>query len=134
MSGDFFLVGIIGHPVSHSLSPLLHGFLLQQHGISGAYVPLAVASEGFSAAVDSALRSGFRGLNVTVPHKQSASAVANILDDSTGLTGAANLLVFRRGQIEAQNTDVAGLTSSLMEDFGAGVGCGQIVIVLGAGG
>src|SRR4051794_28686323 len=118
MSDEFCLAGVIGHPVRHSLSPLLHAFWLQQHGIRGAYVPLAASPEEFSAAVDNALRSGFRGLNVTVPHKQSACAVANILDDSTRLTGAANLLVFRRGRIEAQNTDVVGLTSSLIEDFG----------------
>ena len=64
-------------PVSHSLSPRLHAFWLREHGIDGAYVPLAVAPEAFTAALDGIRAAGFVGINVTNPHKEAAFALAD---------------------------------------------------------
>jgi shikimate dehydrogenase len=134
MSSDFRLAGVVGHPVSHSLSPLLHTFWLKQHGIDGAYVPLSAVPEHFSGMVGSVHRAGFRGLNVTAPHKESAHALAHVLHDSAHITGAANLLLFSEGRIEARNTDVVGLRESLAEEFGADVVRSTAAVLLGAGG
>jgi shikimate dehydrogenase len=129
------LAGVAGWPGAHSLSPLLHGYWLREHAIDGAYVALAIAREDFSTAVDGLRRAGFAGLNVTVPHKEAAFALAHTLDEDARITGAVNLLLFASsGTIEGRNTDAVGLATSLVEEFGADVVRGKRAIVLGAGG
>ncbi len=133
LTGKGRIAGIIGWPVAHSLSPVLHGHWLQEHGIDGAMVPLAAIAEDFSAVIDGVRRAGFRGVNVTVPHKEAAFAMAHRLDDAAKLAGAANLLVFHDGGIvEARNTDSVGLAESLRESIGPLNGAS--VVLLGAGG
>lgn len=125
------LAGIIGWPVAQSLSPRLHGFWLAEHGIDGAYVKLPVAREDFSTVVRALQRAGFRGLSVTVPHKEAAFAIAHRLDETARAAGAVNQLVFHDdGMVEGLNTDAPGLAASL-----AGVDfAGKPVVILGAGG
>jgi shikimate dehydrogenase len=134
ISGRAKIAGVVGWPVSHSLSPRLHGFWLSEHGIDGAYVPLAVAPEAFTAALDGLRAAGFVGINVTNPHKEAAFALADQADSATQMAGAANLLVFRDGIVEARNTDIAGLVASLSEGLGATALRGRTVAILGAGG
>src|SRR5256885_16551882 len=109
LTGNARLAGIIGWPVTHSLSPVLHGHWLAVHGIDGAMVPLAARREDFTAVIDGARRAGFRGVNVTVPHKESAFAIAHSVDAAAAAAGAANLLVFKDGKIEGRKTDGIGL-------------------------
>jgi shikimate dehydrogenase len=131
LTGKAKVAGIIGWPVSHSLSPVLHGYWLEEYGIDGAMVPLAAAREDFAAVIDGVRRAGFQGVNVTVPHKEAAFALADKWQDSALKTGAANLLVFGEAGIEAQNTDTYGLNQSL----GVAVSLpGKTVVLLGAGG
>ena len=66
--------GIIGWPVTHSLSPVLHGYWLKEYGIDGEYLRLPARPEEFGAAIERARKEGFAGLNVTVPHKEAAFA------------------------------------------------------------
>ena len=133
LSGKAKLAGIIGWPVDHSLSPLLHGHWLAEYSIDGAMVPLAARVEDFAAVTDGVRRAGFRGLNVTVPHKQAAFAMSHRLDAAARAAGAVNLLIFgERGVIEGRNTDAMGLMESLRETIG-GLD-GQSVVLLGAGG
>lgn len=132
ITGKAKLAGIIGWPVSHSLSPLLHGYWLAEHGIDGAMVPLAAKAEDFAAVVDGMRRAGFTGMNVTVPHKESAFALAHVTDKAASIAGAVNLLVFSDKGIEGRNTDSIGLAESLRENIGALDG--KAVILLGAGG
>lgn len=129
------LAGVIGWPVGHSLSPRLHGFWLRQYGIGGAYVPLPVRREDFSRVIEGLTRAGFAGLNVTIPHKEAAFALAHDLDAAAKLAGAVNLLVFREdGRIEGRNTDAAGLAASLSDGLGAAGLKGKTVVLAGAGG
>jgi shikimate dehydrogenase len=131
LTGKAKLAGIIGWPVSHSLSPALHGHWLEEYKIDGAMVPLAATREDFAAVIDGVRRAGFKGVNVTVPHKEAAFALAHKWHDSALQAGAANLLVFGEAGIEAHNTDTYGLTQSL----GAVVGLNRKkVVLLGAGG
>ncbi|HWU55294.1 MAG TPA: shikimate dehydrogenase [Rhizomicrobium sp.] len=132
LSGKARLAGIIGWPVTHSLSPVLHGHWLAEHGIDGAMVPLAAKAEDFSAVIDGARRAGFKGVNVTVPHKESAFAIAHHVDQAAKSAGAANLLIFHGKEIEARNTDSIGLAESLKENIGTLNG--GTVVLLGAGG
>jgi shikimate dehydrogenase len=134
MSGRARIAGVVGWPVSHSLSPRLHGFWLRELGIDGAYVPLPVAPELFTMVLDGVRAGGFVGVNVTNPHKEAAFALADEADDAARLAGAANLLVFRDGIAEARNTDSMGLAASLSEGLGVEALRGRTVAILGAGG
>ncbi len=132
ITGKAKLAGIIGWPVTHSLSPVLHGHWLAEYGIDGAMVPLAAGREDFAAVIDGARRAGFKGVNVTVPHKESAFALAHRLDGPAQAAGAANLLIFQDDGIEGRNTDALGLADSLRESVGTLEG--KSVVLLGAGG
>jgi shikimate dehydrogenase len=134
ISGAARLAGVIGWPVAQSLSPRLHGHWLREHGIDGAYVPLAVRPEDFSLAVTGLKLAGFHGVNVTVPHKEAAYALADLRDAAADAIGAANLLVFGEHGIEGRNTDAAGLAASLEEELGRDRIKGRVASVWGAGG
>jgi shikimate dehydrogenase len=133
MSGQTKLAGVIGWPVSHSLSPRLHGHWLEEYGIDGSYVALPVKREDFSTAMRSLQQEGFRGVSVTVPHKEAAFAISHDVDGPAKAAGAVNQLVFHDdGRIQGLNTDAPGLAASLRE---AGVSLiQQPAILLGAGG
>jgi shikimate dehydrogenase len=132
LTGKAKLAGVIGWPVTHSLSPVLHGHWLAELGIDGAMVPLAAGREDFTAVINGVRRAGFRGVNVTVPHKESAFAIAHTVDAAAEAAGAANLLIFKNGKIEGRNTDSIGLAESLRENIGSLDG--KTVVLLGAGG
>jgi len=125
------LAGVIGWPVAQSLSPRLHGYWLEEHGIDGAYVRLPVRPEDFSTALRGLRLSGFRGVSVTVPHKEAAFAIAHSVDAQAAEAGAANQLVFGEDDsIRGLNTDAPGLVASL-----SGIDVkGKPVVLLGAGG
>ncbi|MDE2463794.1 MAG: shikimate dehydrogenase [Alphaproteobacteria bacterium] len=129
------LAGVVGWPVAHSLSPRLHGYWLAAHNIAGSYVKLPVARQDFAYVVLALQRAGFAGVNVTIPHKEAAFALAGQIDDAARATQAANLLVFQEdGTILARNTDVFGLRSSLENELGITTLKGRHVVIAGAGG
>ncbi|MGB8363871.1 MAG: shikimate dehydrogenase [Rhizomicrobium sp.] len=134
ISGRAILAGVIGYPVAHSLSPRLHSYWLREYAIDGAYIPLPVARESFATVIASLRAADFAGVNVTVPHKEAAFALAERHDRAALMSGAVNLLVFRGGHIEGCNSDVAGLVASLGENLGHEALRGAAVAVLGAGG
>jgi shikimate dehydrogenase len=134
ISGKAKLAGVIGWPVTHSLSPRLHSYWLAAHAIDGAYVPLPVAKQDFACVIDGLRRAGFVGVNVTVPHKEAAFAIAHTLDEAALIAGAVNLLLFREdGRIEGRNTDAGGLAASLQEALGK-TPLARPAVLLGAGG
>jgi shikimate dehydrogenase len=126
--------GIIGWPVRQSLSPLLHSYWLREHGIEGEYLPLAVRPEDFAAEVAHLPERGFAGVNVTVPHKEAAFALAAAKDGDAKETGAVNVLVFENGKVLGKNTDVSGFLTSLTIGLGPDAAARGPVVVLGAGG
>lgn len=133
ISGAAKLAGVAGWPIGHSLSPALHGYWIAEHKLDAAYVPLAVAPDGFADAFKALPKLGFRGLNVTLPHKEAAFSLVDTRDDAAEATGAVNTIVFDGGRALGRNTDVFGFAESLRE---AGVGslASKSVVVLGAGG
>jgi len=134
ITGSAKLAGIVGWPIGHSMSPRLHGHWIEEYGIDAAYVPLAVRREDFSTAVNGLRLAGFRGINVTVPHKEAAFALADRCDATAEIAGAANLLLFGERGIEARNTDAAGLSAALLENVHADSFKGRPAVIWGAGG
>jgi shikimate dehydrogenase len=135
ITGAALVAGIIGRPVTHSLSPVLHNAWIEAAGLNAVYAPLAPTADGFRALVDG-LRGGvIRGVNVTIPFKEEALAAADTLSDRARLAGAANLLLFREdGTIHADNTDGLGMLGALaVQAPGFDPKAGPAVI-LGAGG
>ena len=133
LTGAGKIAGVVGWPIRHSLSPLLHGYWLEELKIDGALVPLSVPREDFARTVLALRRAGFTGVNVTVPHKEAAFALAHIRDAAAESAGAANLLIFHTdGRIEGRNTDAAGLEASLRENMESLKS--KTVVLLGAGG
>ena len=126
--------GIIGWPVKHSLSPVLHGYWLKAYGIDGEMVRLPAEPENFAAEISRVRGLGFAGVNVTVPHKEAAFAIATTRERAAEICGAVNLLVFEKGGIAGRNTDHVGLHQSLEENLGEEALAGKTVVLLGAGG
>jgi shikimate dehydrogenase len=111
------LAGVIGSPVAHSRSPALHGYWLRRYGIRGHYIPMDVAQADLRVALEILPRLGFVGLNVTIPHKETMLALADIVTDRAALIGAANTVIFRKdGKIFADNTDGAGFIANLRQE------------------
>lgn len=134
LSGTSLLAGVAGWPVAHSLSPRLHGYWLNCHGINGAYVPLAVKPEGFEAAIRGLAAAGFRGLNVTVPHKEAAFALSDVRDAAAKRMGAVNTLVFAEsGAIHGSNTDGLGFMENVRQGA-PGWQTEKPAVLFGAGG
>ncbi|MDE2135537.1 MAG: shikimate dehydrogenase [Alphaproteobacteria bacterium] len=134
ITGRAKLAGVVGWPIAHSLSPKLHGYWLDEYGIDAAYVPLAVRREDFAAVINGLRLAGFKGVNVTIPHKEAAFALAASCDAVAEIAGAANLLLFGENGIEARNTDVASFTASVVENIGADGLRGRPAVLWGAGG
>jgi shikimate dehydrogenase len=124
------LAGVIGWPVAHSRSPLLHNHWLAEHGIDGAYVPLPVKPEALATAVAGLRAAGFAGANVTIPHKEAVAALCSTLTQAARRAGAVNTLVFTDGGILGDNTDGSGFLANL-HDHGVSPGP---TLLLGAGG
>lgn len=129
------VAGVIGWPIAHSLSPRLHTHWLAENRVNGFYVPLAVRREDFGEVCRTLAKCGFKGVNVTVPHKEAAFAIAHEADIPAQQAGAANLLLFGNdGCIVARNTDSHGLAASLEESLGKSGLLGATAVLLGAGG
>jgi shikimate dehydrogenase len=107
--------GVIGHPISHSLSPRVHRAWIAAQGLDATYDALDVAPGELKTFIERHRGGGaLRGVNVTIPHKEQALALADIADDVASLAGAANVLLFRPdGVVEARNTDGQGLLEAL---------------------
>jgi shikimate dehydrogenase len=135
LSGNALLAGVMGWPVRHSLSPRLHGFWLSEHGIDGAYLPLAVKPDDFIAALRALPKLGFRGCNVTVPHKEAAFAAVDEKTEIAKRLGAVNTVVVGDdGRLTGDNTDGFGFMENLKAGAPGLAIAGRPAAVLGAGG
>lgn len=129
------LAGIVGFPIGHTKSPVLHGHWLKRYGISGYYVPISLAQPDFEKGLRALHALGFRGVNITIPHKVSAIALADTVTDRAALIGAANTLTFRAdGSIRADNTDGYGFAQNIKQSCPDWQVAAGPALVLGAGG
>ena len=136
MTGESpLLAGVVGWPIAHSRSPVLHGHWLARYGIAGHYVPLGVRPQDFDAAFKALPKLGFRGVNVTLPHKEAALSLATSVTDRAALIGAANTITFRHdGVISADNTDGYGFLRALRQGAPGWLAAAGPALVIGAGG
>lgn len=125
---------VVGHPVGHSRSPFIHGEYARATGQSMQYDLLDVPPDRFVSAVRAFFAAGGRGLNVTVPHKQAAFALVDVLTPRAARAGAVNTLRLRPdGTLEGDNTDGVGLVTDLEANLGLAI-AGTRILILGAGG
>ncbi|MEZ5674086.1 MAG: shikimate dehydrogenase [Thalassovita sp.] len=129
------LAGVIGSPIGHSKSPKLHGHWLKKYGLPGFYIPMEVAPDNLETVLRTLPKAGFVGANITVPHKEAALEIADLVTDRATLIGAANTLIFREdGKIHADNTDGYGFIENLRQGAPEWNPKAGPAVVLGAGG
>ena len=132
ISGKTRLLGIIGHPVAHSLSPVMHNAAFAADGKDFAYLAMDVEPEGLGEAVSGLRALGFVGFNVTMPHKQKIFPLLDGMDEVARISGAVNTVVVHENELHGMNTDGSGFVEACSES-GVRFG-GKRVLVLGAGG
>ncbi len=130
--GHSQVVGVMGWPVGHSVSPPMHNAAFRALRLPWCYVPLPVRPTHVAEALLGARALGFRGLNVTVPHKQAICALVNELSPAAKAIGAVNTVVFEGERILGHNTDAQGFLRALRDAGFEPEGCAALV--LGAGG
>jgi shikimate dehydrogenase len=123
ISGKTRLLALIGHPVTHSLSPAMHNAAFAEDGLDFVYVCLDVAPDGLPAAVRGLEALKFRGFNVTMPHKRAMIPLVDELDEGARISGAVNTVVIEASKMRAYNTDGGGIELP-----------GKRVLLLGSGG
>jgi shikimate dehydrogenase len=134
LSGKALKAGVMGWPVEHSRSPVLHGHWLEKYAVDGAYVPMAVRQENLAAALRALPILGFAGCNLTIPHKEAALAIVDRVDPVARRIGAVNTIVVAPdGSLEGRNTDGFGFLASLRASAPGWTPQGPVT-VLGAGG
>jgi shikimate dehydrogenase len=132
LTGETRLLGVIGHPITHSLSPRMHNASFAVTGLDYVYVPLDVRSEALPTAVAGLATLGFRGFNVTMPHKVAILPLLDDVDAAAGISGAVNTVVVEGDRLLGINTDGPGFLEACGES-GIVVG-GASVLVAGGGG
>lgn len=125
--------GVMGYPVSHSRSPVIHRLFALQTGQDIQYELLQVAPDKLETAVRQFQRTGGKGLNITVPHKSAVVRLVDHLSERGSTAGAVNTLTFRDSHIHGDNTDGIGLVRDLVVNLGLSIE-GANILVLGAGG
>jgi shikimate dehydrogenase len=126
---------VVGHPIKHSRSPLIHGHWLRRYGIEGSYERVDVPPQAISAFLNSLAERGFRGGNVTIPHKEAAYRLAGELTDRARRLEAVNTVWLDDGRLHGDNTDILGYVAHLDQTLGTGWEAGtDSALVLGAGG
>ncbi|MEN8837388.1 MAG: shikimate dehydrogenase [Celeribacter marinus] len=114
MSEKIPLAAVLGSPIAHSKSPQLHGYWLKRYGIRGHYIPVDVSQSDLKDVLRHMPKMGFVGANVTIPHKETVLALADVVTDRAALIGAANTLIFMPdGKLYADNTDGYGFIENL---------------------
>ena len=133
ITGHTKILGVIGDPVEHSRSPQMHNSAIKEMGLDYVYVPFHVKPSDLRSAIEGFKAIGVVGINITLPHKQSAIPLMDSLSEEAKLIGAVNTMVFKDGFVEGHNTDAKGFIYSLYEN-GINNLKGMNVVVLGAGG
>jgi shikimate dehydrogenase len=131
----FVLAGVMGWPVMHSRSPMIHNYLLAQHGLTGAYVPLAIRAENLAAALRGLAPLGFSGCNITIPHKEQALTVVDAIDPVARRIGAISCVVVEAdGSLSGTNNDAFGFIENVLQRYPAWKADTGPVVVIGSGG
>tara|TARA_B100001989_G_C24547735_1_gene472117 strand:- start:1070 stop:2485 length:1416 start_codon:yes stop_codon:yes gene_type:complete len=126
--------GVIGHPIAHSKSPLIHGYWIKKYGLQGTYSTIDIPPETLEEGVNDLIAKGYKGFNVTVPHKVAIMDLCNEIDETAKVIGAVNTIVIEDGKLWGSNTDAFGFIQNIKEQQPDFVFTKGAAIVLGAGG
>lgn len=127
--------GVIGHPIAHSKSPLIHSHWLAKYGIAGEYRAYDIAPEDLETGVRDMASRGLSGFNVTLPHKQAIMRLCDFLDETAMKIGAVNTVVVREGgMLEGRNTDAFGFLKNAEESYPDFDWASGPAVILGSGG
>ena len=124
---------VIGNPVGHSKSPLIHRMFAEQTGLDISYEAIEAPLPGFAATIERLRNEGYRGCNVTVPFKFDAFQLADVLSERARSARAVNTLTLEGGSVRGDNTDGAGLVRDIEQNLGVSLR-GKRVLLMGAGG
>ncbi|WP_433939001.1 shikimate dehydrogenase [Paenibacillus lautus] len=130
---DYLLLGVMGDPIGHSKSPAMHDAAINALGLSGAYIPLHIRPQGLGDAILAVKALGFRGVNVTIPHKVEVMKYLDVVDEGAQRIGAVNTIVYDNGKLTGYNTDGIGYVRSLKDEACPDLK-GKRIVVIGAGG
>ncbi len=125
---------VIGDPISHSLSPRLHNYLINKYKVDGLYLAFKVAPENLNLCLKSFAKIGLRGCNVTIPHKEAAFKLCHHLSSTALATKAVNTIIIKEEQLYGDNSDGAGFIENLKENYPQFNLTAKKVVVIGAGG
>ncbi len=129
---DKLILNVIGDPIEHSKSPVVHGLVLDALGVDSDYSRVLVKKGGLSEYVENAVKSGVRGFNLTMPHKVDIIPFLKEIDKDAELFGAVNTVSIKGGELYGYNTDARGFVLSL-EQNGVDIS-GKSIVIFGAGG
>jgi shikimate dehydrogenase len=134
MSQSFIKTGVIGHPIAHSKSPLIHNYWIKKHGLSGEYKTVDIAPDCLNEGVAELMDQGYAGFNVTVPHKIAIMDLCDELSPIAQEIGAVNTVTIKDGKLYGTNTDAYGFTQNIKESANNWAFDNGKAVVLGAGG
>lgn len=125
---------VLGHPISHSLSPKLHNYWLKKYNINGEYIAIDTPAEILAQRLTQLIGAGYSGVNLTIPLKEQVLPLLDEISDQAKQIGAVNTVIFSQGKIIGKNTDAYGFIENLREDIGNISQYVKHPVVLGAGG
>lgn len=125
---------VIGHPIGHSKSPLIHNYWIEKYGLNGTYEAIDIAPDDLKSGIQKLIDEGYKGFNVTIPHKESMLKLCDEIDGNAELCGAVNTVCIKDGKLHGFNTDSFGFLANIKQaypdfDFEEGA-----ALVIGAGG
>ncbi len=131
----FYLAGVMGMPIMHSRSPMLHNYWFKQQGMAGSYVPLAIQPTGLATALRALHPLGFSGCNLTIPHKQEAMKIVDEVNDAARQIGAISCVTVRAdGSLLGSNNDAFGFIRNIQQAQPQWRADAGPIVVIGAGG
>ena len=131
---NIVIAGVIGDPINHTRSPLIHEYWIKKNKINGFYIPLNVKLNQLEEKLHYIRGLNFSGINVTIPHKENILNFADEVMESAKIVGAANTIYFKDGKILADNSDSYGFYQSLIKNFPRYNFKKEKVLIFGAGG
>lgn len=135
ISAKSIKAAVIGDPISHSLSPKIHNFLLEKHNIDGIYIAIEIKKENLASNVASLVEMGFAGFNVTIPHKEEIFKVCDFKSKTASLTGAVNTVIITPDKkLFGHNSDAEGFLNNLKNHYPDFDLKNKTAFVIGAGG
>lgn len=128
------VTGVLGNPVSHSLSPIFQNYLIRTHKLNWIYLPFCIDRDGFELFINGMKNvENVLGFNVTIPFKERAFQCCDVLSEEAKKIGAVNTLLFKNRKIYGYNTDVNGIVDSIKR-MGLSSLSGKSIVLIGAGG